>query len=189
MLGRWSVVIAALVSILAAIVSVWSSCRSETAGSAPNVQVERANQTNEGFFEFNLFTEGDDVVLKGTIVLRNRGRAPTQIVNIRLEILPSGGEVPEKPWVAVSDVGDPHLDPDHFYKLRANPVLGLTEPTVKAGERKTLWFVLNGRGAAFEDVLKTDPPAPPRLRITLTLASGAELTVLPAVKTGLSNGP
>jgi hypothetical protein len=107
-------------------------------------------------------------------------------VGIRLELLPGESEVPEKPWLAVSDVTQPEIASvnaaDRFYSLRANPVLGLQDATIRGGEQKTPWFSLHGRRADFDTIFKDIGRAPPRLRITLTLANGEELIVLPAVE-------
>ena len=87
------------------------SFRAESVNSSPNIQIESLDGSRSITLDFgNSNTTSDMVTIKADIVLRNIGRAPTQIVNVRWESISVGEPISKtEQWLAISDEFDSNL--------------------------------------------------------------------------------
>lgn len=172
---RWGVGISLLALVVSG-ASFWMSFRAERLSSAPNVQLLQAE--GQRSHEIDADTDNEDIAISFSVTLKNYGRAPVQIINVRWEPITLGEPVEaSQAWLAISEAVDPYPDVHHdfFYQYRSNPVLAIRDNTIRPDEEKTYYAAFHGHSQ-----LQKGQDSP-NVRIIFVFSNGQELTVLPSV--------
>ena len=173
--AKWEIVIL-LLSLIVSCTALWMSIRTERFSSSANIQIVEAVGIR-GYYAASSPTE--EVQIRCKVVLKNVGRAPTQIVDYKFEPMVTGSYDPKKFWVALSDspgikLGDP-MNRELFYSRRLAPLANISKPTIEGGESKTLSVQLHGATALMKGI------EAPLFRSVFVLSNGQTLTVVPEI--------
>jgi hypothetical protein len=146
----------------------------------PNIQIVSVKGSK--FHQFNDDKGTTDLIVDATVKLENRGVAPAQIISIQVEPIEIGyfnsTEVDNQVF-AISDQGFISDDEiSNLYGSNYDPMIGISNPTFKAREKRT--FYVNFRRTAIDKPnVRKDVPT---LKITFTLSTGEDISVLPEIE-------
>ncbi len=164
------------VSLVVSVISLNISLNADKSNKYPNIFVESVEGSR--FHEKN--GPIDSLNIRCKIVLKNIGRGSTQIINVLYEPILTNSEMKySNESFSISDVYDLRLGRllEYYQSIKNNPILGIKNTFIQGEETKTLYVRYTS------SVKLSKGNNIPNVRITVLLAHGVELKILPQIKT------